>query len=135
MDLLRGEARPSHPADDPRGLHGALTFPRTNYDTDPRERVSPLNQNAEDEAGRPQTRQEGRRRWDDFLRQRFILGKDDDFDYVPVDHNDDLDVWERRDDEDAWFNAEEPSWAEGPSDAAEGCEDRRRQGETGVQDF
>ncbi|KAI0385089.1 coiled-coil domain-containing protein-domain-containing protein [Hypomontagnella monticulosa] len=89
---------------------------------------------------RPETREEGRERWDDFLRRRFVLGRDDDFDYRAVDENDELDVLERREQEDAWFDDEDPGWA---SDAAEDqggggggkSGEKKLEGETGIQDF
>ncbi|KAI0130599.1 hypothetical protein BJ170DRAFT_578655 [Xylariales sp. AK1849] len=81
---------------------------------------------------RPRTQQEGRDRWEDFLRQRFILGGDEDVDYVPIDTDDSLDVIERRDEEEAWFNDEEPRWAS--KQDVEG-EEERLEGETGIQDF
>ncbi|CAJ2503426.1 Uu.00g108200.m01.CDS01 [Anthostomella pinea] len=81
----------------------------------------------------PSTQQEGRERWADFLRRRFVLGRDEDFDYRHVDEDDDYDVLERREREDEWFDYEEPAWAGGEE---EGEEERRRlRGETGVQDF
>ncbi|KND87942.1 hypothetical protein TOPH_07354 [Tolypocladium ophioglossoides CBS 100239] len=68
--------------------------------------------------------------WHEFLKERFIRGGDDEFDYEEVDDNEELDVLARREAEDEWFEDEEPSWA------AEGDADVRvRQGETGVQDF
>ncbi|KAI1379058.1 coiled-coil domain-containing protein-domain-containing protein [Hypoxylon crocopeplum] len=95
---------------------------------------------------KPETKDEGRERWIDFLRRRFVLGRDDDFEYRAVDENDDLDVMERREQEDAWFDDEDPDWA---SDAVEdqggGGGDgggggkalgkKRLEGETGIQDF
>ena len=69
---------------------------------------------------------EGRSRWEGFLRDRFVAGADDEFDYARVDRDEDLDVQARADDEDRWFDAEEPGWA-GEADAGAG--------ETGVQDF
>ncbi|KAI1417325.1 coiled-coil domain-containing protein-domain-containing protein [Hypoxylon sp. FL1857] len=87
----------------------------------------------------PATKEEGRERWVEFLRRRFVLGRDDDFDYRAVDENDELDVIERREQEDAWFDDEDPGWA---SDSAEehGGEggrkpEKRLEGETGIQDF
>ncbi len=93
----------------------------------------------------PETRAEGRERWEDFLRRRFVLGRDDDFDYRPVDENDEYDALERREEEDRWFNDEVPEWAsEGGGGGCGGSAgevgsrthgDRRLEGETGVQDF
>ncbi|KAI1472435.1 coiled-coil domain-containing protein-domain-containing protein [Daldinia caldariorum] len=100
---------------------------------------------------RPETREEGRERWVAFLRRRFVLGRDEDFDYSAVDENDELDVLERREQEDAWFDDEDPGWAsDGPEDrgggeggggeAGEGggggtIGGKRLEGETGIQDF
>lgn len=91
----------------------------------------------------PETRAEGRERWDGFLRRRFVLGRDDDFDYRAVDENDDLDTLERREIEDAWFDDEDPDWVSDSAAedrAAGGGEEMRRrekrlEGETGIQDF
>lgn len=66
--------------------------------------------------------------WDDFLRERFIRGEDDEFDYASVDLNQDLDVLARADAEDKWFDGEEPSFHE-ESTAGD------LQGQTGIQDF
>ena len=57
------------------------------------------------------TRDEGRERWRAFLRDRFVHGGDDEFDYRAVDENDEYDVLERKDLEDAWFDDEDPGWA------------------------
>lgn len=84
----------------------------------------------------PDTQEEGRERWEEFLRTRFILGQDDDFDYVTVDEDDAYDVIERRDEEDAWFNAESPGWIEGGDGEDSSAKDKKQlEGETGIQDF
>ncbi|KAI0476425.1 coiled-coil domain-containing protein-domain-containing protein [Xylariaceae sp. FL0804] len=93
-----------------------------------------------------------RARWHAFLRRRFVLGRDDDFDYGAVDGDDALDAIERREQQDAWFDDEEPSFLA----AGDGEDEREKQerqeeeeeekskgviverpltGETGVQDF
>ncbi|KAI1420716.1 coiled-coil domain-containing protein-domain-containing protein [Xylaria sp. FL1777] len=91
----------------------------------------------------PQTAEEGRLRWDEFLRLRFIAGGDEDFDYRTVDEDDEYDTLERREQEDAWFDNEEPGWV-GDSDYDDETEldghgkqsvERPLTGETGVQDF
>ncbi|KAI0172758.1 coiled-coil domain-containing protein-domain-containing protein [Hypoxylon sp. FL1284] len=98
---------------------------------------------------RPETREEGRGRWEDFLRRRFVLGRDDDFDYGAVDEDDDLDAVERRELQDAWFDDEDPGWASdspeaqaaaAAGDAGAGSSEKKRkekrlEGETGIQDF
>ncbi|KAH9905291.1 coiled-coil domain-containing protein-domain-containing protein [Xylariomycetidae sp. FL2044] len=95
-------------------------------------------------AAEPQTREEGRRRWQDFLRRRFVIGRDEDFEYAPVDRDDDLDVLERREEEDKWFEDEDPGWrsdladeedGDGEGEEEKGERRRRLEGETGIQDF
>ena len=57
------------------------------------------------------TKAEGLIQWESFLRERFVRGEDEDFDYDKlVDNDDDLDVLERRDREEAWFDDEEAGW-------------------------
>ena len=86
------------------------------------------------------TRDEGRERWRAFLRDRFVHGGDDEFDYPPVDENDEYDVLEKKDLEDAWFDDEDPGWAtdatddgrrssEAPGASAGGLRDRDRSDE------
>ncbi|KAF5011788.1 hypothetical protein FDECE_2122 [Fusarium decemcellulare] len=71
--------------------------------------------------------------WHAFLEERFVHGLDEDFDYRPIDADEDLDTMIRQDAQDAWFDDEEPSWVD------DGDEPRappgRREGETGIQDF
>ncbi|KAJ8104804.1 hypothetical protein ONZ43_g7682 [Nemania bipapillata] len=94
----------------------------------------------------PQNAEEGRNRWDEFLRLRFVAGKDEDFNYRAVDEDEEYDALERREQEDAWFDNEEPSWVGESSDddsdptqpKGEGKKmdvERPLTGETGVQDF
>ncbi|KAI0600747.1 coiled-coil domain-containing protein-domain-containing protein [Biscogniauxia sp. FL1348] len=97
----------------------------------------------------PSTQDEGRERWRDYLRRRFVLGRDEDFDYRTVDDDEDFDALERREREDAWFEDEDPEWASDEEDeegegVERGREEMRRrnekierplQGETGIQDF
>ncbi|KAI0448231.1 coiled-coil domain-containing protein-domain-containing protein [Xylaria acuta] len=89
----------------------------------------------------PQTAEEGRARWDEFIRLRFVAGRDEDFNYRAVDEDDEYDALERREQEDAWFDNEEPGWIGESEDDGEtklegetGAE-RPLTGETGVQDF
>ncbi|KAI0975692.1 coiled-coil domain-containing protein-domain-containing protein [Xylaria arbuscula] len=91
----------------------------------------------------PKTAEDGRMRWDEFLRLRFLNGGDEDFEYRIVDEDDEYDTLERREQEDAWFDNEEPGWAE-ESDFDDEAElvgegkksvERPLTGETGVQDF
>ena len=78
----------------------------------------------------PATKEEGRELWNEFLTERFVRGEDPDFDYSKVDNDEGLDAMERQDEQDAWFDEEEPAWASG--DETDG---KMLQGETGVQDF
>ncbi|KAF5023654.1 hypothetical protein F66182_4274 [Fusarium sp. NRRL 66182] len=71
--------------------------------------------------------------WHAFLEERFVHGLDEDFDYRPVDADEDLDTMLRRDAQDAWFDDEEPSWVD--DDEEDAVQRATRQGETGVQDF
>ncbi|GKU05104.1 coiled-coil protein [Fusarium langsethiae] len=70
--------------------------------------------------------------WHAFLEERFVHGLDEDFDYRPLDADEDLDTMLRRDAQDAWFDDEEPSWIDEEEPSIQAA---RRQGETGVQDF
>lgn len=75
--------------------------------------------------GEAADREHGLELWRSFLEDRFVGGGDDDFDYAPVDGDEELDAWERHGEEQRWFEDEEPGWASG----------REGGGETGVQDY
>ncbi|KAI1178881.1 coiled-coil domain-containing protein-domain-containing protein [Nemania sp. FL0916] len=169
VDLLRGEARLTRLSDDTRrSANGATTgevstnghvppgAPSRSSSEDQQsaeieaskagvdwEELEALEAHDLDKRSAPESAEEGRARWDDFLRLRFIAGRDDDFDYHPVDEDDEYDALERREQEDAWFDNEEPGWAgESDDDEAELDEEGKKvdverplTGETGVQDF
>lgn len=89
------------------------------------------------------TREEGLEMWETFLRERFIRGGDEDFEYATVDDDDEYDVLERQDQEEAWYDDEEPEWASdddgsprngGRVNGRERVE-RMLEGETGIQDY
>ncbi|KAK4039587.1 hypothetical protein C8A01DRAFT_16451 [Parachaetomium inaequale] len=82
----------------------------------------------------PKTREEGRGQWEAYLRDRFIRGEDEDFDYAAVDEDEEYDVFEREEREEAWFEEEDPEWATSGEEGA-GRADKVLLGETGVQDF
>lgn len=147
--LLRGEARLAQisPADDAQA--GASTRP------DPA-LVSALRVTAAEADNvavlpPPKDREEATERWQEFLRNRFIRGGDEEFEYGMVDGNEEYDVLERREEEEAWFEDEDPNWAslaegddrdtpqeeEGRAVGREmGPEpERMLQGETGIQDY
>ena len=75
-------------------------------------------------------KEEGLQLWRQFIADRFIRGRDDEFDYSKVDEREDLDDLARRDAEDEWFDQEEPSWTKDHEP-----DDRQLLGETGIQDF
>lgn len=83
----------------------------------------------EDEDEIPQTKEEGAHRWKQAMECRYLLGRDEDFDYEKVDQDDSLDVLEREEKAQEWFEDEEPEWANGAKEAS------KSDGETGVQDF
>lgn len=92
----------------------------------------------------PANKEEATERWQEFLRARFVRGGDEDFDYEKVDEDEDYDTLARKDEEEAWFEDEDPDWA---STGAEEEDSPRReqqprtrpervlQGQTGVQDY
>lgn len=84
----------------------------------------------EEEDEVPKDKEDGLDRWKFEMTMRFLKGDDPDFDYKTVDDNDDLDVVERIEEEERWFEDEEPSWVEEQENPRDGTG-----GETGVQDF
>ncbi|KAI0105711.1 coiled-coil domain-containing protein-domain-containing protein [Nemania sp. FL0031] len=107
------------------------------------EELEALETNDLEKRAAPQTAEEGRSRWDEFLRLRFVAGRDEDFNYRAVDEDEEYDALERREQEDAWFDNEEPSWVGESDDDDDGPKgegkkmdvERPLTGETGVQDF
>lgn len=69
--------------------------------------------------------------WRMFLEDRFVNGGDQEFDYAKSDEDEVFDTLERGDEEEEWYDAEEPSWV-GENGADK---DVKTCGETGVQDF
>ena len=79
---------------------------------------------ARSDTAKAQAKKQGEGRWRALLAERFVSGKDENFDYSPVDRDEELDGdWVGRRKEEEWFEEEE-SEIEGPA-----------KGETGVQDF
>ncbi|GAO13615.1 hypothetical protein UVI_02015180 [Ustilaginoidea virens] len=114
-DLARGETRLTALATEAAGER------RTDFATRPAWRAATDVDNAwDEEAG---TREDGMHLWQEFLRERFVRGGDEEFDYGVVDGDEELDVDARRMEEDRWFEEEDPGWTGEAS------------GETGVQDF
>ncbi|KAL2209552.1 hypothetical protein CC79DRAFT_1332707 [Sarocladium strictum] len=115
-DLLRGETRLAE-------LPGSQRGPEMSQPGAP-DIANDWNRKATDKS-------DGLELWHTFLRDRFVQGNDDDFDYSIVDTNDDYDTLARRDAEDAWFDAEEPSLVEDLTETPISP----RHGDTGIQDF
>ncbi|KAJ0123691.1 coiled-coil domain-containing protein [Diaporthe amygdali] len=103
---------------------------------------------------KPATKEEGRAAWEEFLRERFVRGGDEEFDYAAVDGDESFDELEFRDREEEWFDGEEPEWASDGSDGSagedavvgdgsgdgelgrrKGPRERVLVGQTGVQDY
>jgi hypothetical protein len=85
----------------------------------------------------PKTKAHGREQWESFLRERFVRGEDEDFEYERVDLEEEYDVLERTEREEAWFDEESPEWVGEDGDGEERGQKPERilMGETGVQDF
>ncbi|KAJ9666271.1 hypothetical protein H2201_003705 [Coniosporium apollinis] len=84
---------------------------------------------AEEKEDVPLTKEEGWERWKWEMEQRFLGGRDEDFEYRAVDESEEWDDKreEEREKEEEYFGEEEPGWM---------LEDGRKvTGETGVQDF
>lgn len=75
----------------------------------------------------PATKEEGFERWKAEMTLKFLRGEDQDFEYEVVDESEEWDSIERRENEERWFEEEEPEWV--------GEGDPVKRGETGVQDF
>jgi hypothetical protein len=96
---------------------------------------------------KPATKQQGYAAWQAYLRERFVMGRDEDFDYAKVDQNEDLDALADRDREEAYFDEQEPEWASdsdsdsfngGINEAGQPRKPKRERvllGETGLQDY
>lgn len=77
----------------------------------------------------PRSKEEGFERWKYQMTIKFLKGEDPDFDYKGVDECDEWDEIEREEEEEKWFDDEEPEWVE----EEQGVETVG--GETGIQDF
>jgi Coiled-coil domain containing protein (DUF2052) len=76
----------------------------------------------------PKSKEEGFERWKFEMTLKFLRGEDPDFDYKMVDESVEWDEIEIKEEEERWFDDEEPGWVE-----EEGVETVG--GETGIQDF
>lgn len=80
---------------------------------------------AEDREDIPTTKEEGEKRWRWEMEMRFLKGADYNFDYKTVDENEEYDDW--NEEQERYFDEEEPEWIIE--------DDKKLQGETGIQDF
>lgn len=89
---------------------------------------------AEEKDEVPHTKDEGYERWKEVMEQRFLGGKDRDFDYDKIDESEDYDdlKLEEREREEEWFDKQTPEFVVNDSEEKS---TRKLEGETGVQDF
>ena len=78
----------------------------------------------------PKNKEEGFERWKFEMTVKFLKGEDPDFDYHGVDQSEEWDDTEMKEEEERWFDDEEPEWV---GEDQEGVESVG--GETGIQDF
>lgn len=85
-----------------------------------------------DEVADVVTKEEGVERWRELMTEKFVAGKDCDFDYEKVDLDEKLDdtKFTKGLEEDSWFDQEEPSQGSKEADS-----NKLLEGQTGVQDF
>ena len=90
----------------------------------------------------PENKEAGITRWRSKVEQRFLEGRDADFDYESVDDKDEFDdrALEDREEEERWFDEEEAAWADDEQEDDVGVkrdvlEKEHMSGQTGVQDF
>ena len=83
----------------------------------------------------PKSKDEGIQRWRKEMELAFLRGSDADFNYAEIDGNEEYDdrVAQEREEEERWFEQEEPSWVEEGAEEAEKVGGVR--GQTGVQDY
>lgn len=90
---------------------------------------------AEEKDEVPKNKMEGIQRWRKEIELRFLRGNDLDFDYKGVDESEEYDDREvhEREEEERWFEKEEPSWFKQSDQDAGRAENLT--GQTGVQDY
>ena len=90
---------------------------------------------AEEKDEVPTDKEDGLRRWRKEMELRFVRGDDVDFDYGKVDGSEEYDdrEIEEREEEQKWFEEEEPRWMTGSQDNI--TTETSIEGQTGVQDF
>lgn len=91
---------------------------------------------AEEKDEVPMNKEEGIQRWRQEMELMFLRGDDVDFDYQGVDESEDYDDRgvQEREEEEKWFEEEEPRWVKAIDDEVGGAEGLLT-GQTGVQDY
>lgn len=93
---------------------------------------------AEEKDEVPRNKEEGMQKWLQEMELMFLRGNDPEFDYAAVDKTELYDDWgvQEREEEEKWFEEEEPRWA-GMSEEDEVMDDAEEalKGQTGVQDY
>ena len=98
-------------------------------------------QQEEEKMEAPGSKEEGLEKWRSEMEQRFLEGRDVEFEYEAVDGREEFDDWRMKDreEEERWFEVEEAAWADGgQAEVAVNSEDGGEaglEGQTGVQDF
>ena len=90
---------------------------------------------AEEKDEVPISKEEGMQRWRKEMELRFLRGDDEDFEYQKVDQSEEFDDRgvEEREQEEKWFEDEEPQWMLDQEEV--GRKTEAIEGETGRQDF
>lgn len=93
---------------------------------------------AEEKDEVPRNKEDGLERWRKEMELMFLRGGDGDFDYAVVDQGEEYDDRgvEEREEEEKWFEEEEPSWAAAlEAEEAGEMEEIDLNGQTGVLDY
>ncbi len=92
---------------------------------------------AEEKDEIPMSKEEGMQRWRKEMEMRFLKGEDADFDYKLVDESEEYDdrSIQEREEEEKWFEEEEPAWVTETLLGHATCAKEALTGETGVQDY
>ena len=90
---------------------------------------------AEEKDEVPPSKEDGEQRWRNEMELRFLGGDDGDFDYATVDTDDAYDHkgLEEQEEEEKYFDKEEPAWI--VTKAQDGEDGLQLTGETGIQDY
>ncbi|KAL6718770.1 hypothetical protein ACLMJK_003004 [Lecanora helva] len=91
---------------------------------------------AEEKDETPLNKEEGAQRWRKEMELRFLRGDDTDFDYATVDSDEGYDDkgLEEQEEEEKYFDEEEPTWVEAGVQE-HGVSETSLTGQTGIQDY